>query len=739
MVFEYAEHDLLQIIHHHAQIQPQGSRIPAPMVRSIMHQLLTGLVYLHENWVIHRDLKPANIMVTSQGSVKIGDLGLARLFYKPLHSLFSGDKVVVTIWYRAPELLLGSRHYTPAIDLWAVGCIFAELLALKPIFKGEEAKPEGKKTVGTLAPFQKNQMGQIMFVLGEARREDWPLLPSMPEYSQYVALRNSSTRFQTGMGLKAWYDDKMKLYQSDPHGMPSAEGFDLLARLLEYDPNKRLDAKQALKHPYFTKAPKPSAAEVTDISAKLSTTADGGGVLENCFQGLKEKYPSRKVSQDDNDIRTGSLPGTKRGGLPDDSVMGEPTDSDSILDPEPGVQNHTTAQTHDFEMEANTPTTIHMADQIRFQIFPSGFSHQKTVTVAPKPCSDTRSECSSQSSTPSPICLKTCDPDPVPSMIRQDSTEAYNADSEDSDSSESSATLPAAPHDSDWDSPENLAASGETRVGRPRHRANSPIHVDIKTRRTYSEPWFGTPSPIDCHNAYSAPADIVPVAPTPRKADSEPVVALPVFGGPMSTPYHIQVDPFHKTHDCDECRHNETEWLCFACRPQEYAPINETAVRAFDRERLRVPQLLVDLCGGAVGTVEKGRLASILATVWTEAAPDLVGHWGRANGVEVFRGQRTLWARPEDSSPAIRGFDGKSEEDCALRDRDAFTEFVRRDWRRERRDGTAEAEGGPQADIEFVTSNFSLPTSSFYKQWQPSDDVVDASETEWSSGEDTVG
>ena len=79
MVFEYAEHDLLQIIHHHTQTQPRQA-IPAPTVRSIMFQLLNGCQYLHSNWVLHRDLKPANIMVTSSGRVKIGDLGLARLF-----------------------------------------------------------------------------------------------------------------------------------------------------------------------------------------------------------------------------------------------------------------------------------------------------------------------------------------------------------------------------------------------------------------------------------------------------------------------------------------------------------------------------------------------------------------------------------------------------------------------------------------------------------------------------------
>ena len=111
------------------------------------------VTFLHKNWILHRDLKPANIMVSSQGVVKIGDLGLARKFKSPLQSLYTGDKVVVTIWYRAPELLLGTRHYTPAVDLWAVGCILAELLSLRPIFKGEEAKIDlnNKKSV----PFQK--------------------------------------------------------------------------------------------------------------------------------------------------------------------------------------------------------------------------------------------------------------------------------------------------------------------------------------------------------------------------------------------------------------------------------------------------------------------------------------------------------------------------------------------------------------------------------------------------------
>ncbi|KAI9851160.1 MAG: cyclin-dependent protein kinase [Thelocarpon superellum] len=300
MVFEYAEYDLLQIIHHHTQ--PTRHPIPAPTVKSMLYQLLNGLLYLHSNWVLHRDLKPANIMVTSSGEVKIGDLGLARLFWKPLHSLYNGDKVVVTIWYRAPELLLGSKHYTPAVDLWAVGCIFAELLSLRPIFKGEEAKMDShKKTV----PFQRHQVQKIVDILGMPTKDRWPNLISQPEYGQLQGLSTSAT---ARASLESWYKSTLQNNQytsSDPEASPGPEGYHLLAGLLEYDPEKRLTASQALQHPYFT--------------------ANGDKVSGNCFEGMKMEYPKRRVSQDDNGIGTGSLPGTKRSGLPDDSMAGRPT------------------------------------------------------------------------------------------------------------------------------------------------------------------------------------------------------------------------------------------------------------------------------------------------------------------------------------------------------------------------------------------------------------------------------
>lgn len=164
LVYEYVEHDFLQIIHHHLTVL--RTPISGAMIKSLLWQVLNGVQYLHENWVMHRDLKPANILMTARGVVKIGDLGLARVYCDPLVSLHASDMVVVTIWYRAPELLLGARHYTPAIDLWAVGCIWGELIALRPMFKGEEIRMSSKvkamplQTYVPAAPLTQQPAGQ---------------------------------------------------------------------------------------------------------------------------------------------------------------------------------------------------------------------------------------------------------------------------------------------------------------------------------------------------------------------------------------------------------------------------------------------------------------------------------------------------------------------------------------------------------------------------------------------------
>ncbi|KAF9648237.1 kinase-like protein [Thelephora ganbajun] len=236
MVFEYAEHDFLQVIHHHAQTL--RTPISMSVLKSLTYQLLNGLLYLHEAHIIHRDLKPANILINSSGTVKIGDLGLARITYQPLQPLFAGDKVVVTIWYRAPELLMGARHYHWAVDTWAVGCVVAELASLRPIFKGEEAKMDGKKNV----PFQRDQLIKVFEVVGTPDEKDWPGFTDMPEYQSVKKLDRFENRLLT------WCNSKIR----------TSLGYDLLRQLFTYDPDKRLHCREALIHKWFEEDPKPT-------------------------------------------------------------------------------------------------------------------------------------------------------------------------------------------------------------------------------------------------------------------------------------------------------------------------------------------------------------------------------------------------------------------------------------------------------------------------------------------------
>lgn len=266
MVFEYAEHDLLQIIHYHSTAL--RTPIPLAVLKSLLWQLINGVAYLHANWILHRDLKPANILVTSTGVVKIGDLGLARLYSSPLQSLYNGDKVVVTIWYRAPELLLGARHYTTAIDMWSVGCIWGELLALRPMFKGEEAKMDPKTKA---APFQTDQLKRIVEVLGTPNKDRWPSIESMPDYKGWWPHLRLDNYPKT---LSRWYATRNK----------GDDGYDLFDSLLQYDPEQRLTANQALEHAWFTEQePKPTANAFLSLAKPIGT------------------YPNRRVIHDDLD------------------------------------------------------------------------------------------------------------------------------------------------------------------------------------------------------------------------------------------------------------------------------------------------------------------------------------------------------------------------------------------------------------------------------------------------------
>lgn len=213
LVFEYVASDLHSLI-----VSPEIMMTPA-LVKRLLRHILQGLDYCHSHRVMHRDLKPGNILVDSHMNAKLADFGLARAFQIP-NRPYTGR--VQTLWYRAPELLMGADHYTYAVDLWSVGCIMAELTARQVLFAGSTE-------ISTLF--------MIFRVLGTPTETTWPGFNQLPNY-------NSSFPFFPAVPLNSI--------------VPNLDnrGIDLLNKLLAYDSNTRITAGEALKHvrskqPYF--------------------------------------------------------------------------------------------------------------------------------------------------------------------------------------------------------------------------------------------------------------------------------------------------------------------------------------------------------------------------------------------------------------------------------------------------------------------------------------------------------
>ncbi|KAL1216421.1 Cyclin-dependent kinase G-2 [Cardamine amara subsp. amara] len=226
MVMEYMEHDLK------ALMETMKQRFSQSEVKCLMLQLLEGVKYLHDNWVLHRDLKTSNLLLNNRGELKICDFGLARQYGSPLKPY---THLVVTLWYRAPELLLGAKQYSTAIDMWSLGCIMAELLSKAPLFNGKT---------------EFDQLDKIFRILGTPNESIWPGFSKLP------GVKVNFVKHQYNLLRK-------KFPATSFTGAPvlSDAGFDLLNKLLTYDPERRITVDAALKHDWFREVPLPKSKD----------------------------------------------------------------------------------------------------------------------------------------------------------------------------------------------------------------------------------------------------------------------------------------------------------------------------------------------------------------------------------------------------------------------------------------------------------------------------------------------
>lgn len=235
MVFEYMDHDLTGLM------DTPAVRFSEAQIKCYMVQLLQGLEYCHQNNILHRDIKGSNLLLDNYGNLKIADFGLARSFGE------EGRKYtnrVITLWYRPPELLLGSNEYGPSVDIWSVGCLFAELLTRKPLFPGKD---------------ETDQLDQIFQVMGSPTDDIWPGWRRHPGASLLTENMYAPQLANHFRKIASFYNAPC-----------SSSIINFLTRMLQLDPQKRCTAEEALADRWFQEPPYASRKE--DLPRSVEST-----------------------------------------------------------------------------------------------------------------------------------------------------------------------------------------------------------------------------------------------------------------------------------------------------------------------------------------------------------------------------------------------------------------------------------------------------------------------------------
>lgn len=212
LLFEHLDQDLKKTL------DDSQSGLDLKTAKSFMSQLLKAISYCHSRRILHRDLKLQNLLVNKDGTIKLADFGLARGMSIPLRIR---TKEVVTLWYRAPELLLGSNIYGPSVDIWSLGCIFYEMITKKVLFPGDS---------------EIDQLFKIFQILGTPTKLQWEEITDLPHYKP---------------NFPQWSRETFDKLLSDLNSSCNENISDILTKMLLYDPLCRISAQDVLKHALF--------------------------------------------------------------------------------------------------------------------------------------------------------------------------------------------------------------------------------------------------------------------------------------------------------------------------------------------------------------------------------------------------------------------------------------------------------------------------------------------------------